>query len=141
VWTEQAKLQPAGGSVTAFFGSSVALEGDTAVIGAFLDVNDGVQSGSVYVFTRVGGVWSEQARLTPPDGAEFDAFGDSAALDGDTVLIGAMNDDDNGFESGSAYVFRLYDDDVPATSVIGLVLLLLAVLGTGVYFMRRRAAG
>jgi hypothetical protein len=47
-------------------------------------------------------------------------------------------DDDNGENSGSAYVFRLYDDDVPATGIVGLALLLLAMLGTGVYFLRRR---
>ena len=63
------------------------------------------------------------------------------AVDGDTLLIGSHRDDDNGSSSGSAYVFRLSKDDggdVPAVSGIGTVLFLLTILGTGVYFVRRR---
>ena len=84
----------------------------------------------------------QEAKLLASDGAPYDLFGESVALDGDTAIIGAWRDDDNGWDSGSAYVFRLIpDEDVPATTVVGLALLLLAVLGTGVYFMPRRATG
>jgi len=68
-------------------------------------------SGSAYVFTRTGSVWTEQAKLLASDGAGGDAFGISVALDGDTPIVGARDDDDNGEDSGSAYVFRLIPDD------------------------------
>jgi hypothetical protein len=83
----------------------------------------------------------QEAKLLSADGAEGDEFGASVVLDGDTALIGAPGDDDYGNFSGAAYVFRLYDDDVPTVGGFGLVLLLMAVLGTGVYFMRGQATG
>ena len=106
---EVAKLLADDGATNDFFGFSVALSGDTAVIGAFRDSDDvkGVDSGSAYVFTRSGTNWSQQAKLTADDGAANDTFGGNVALSGDTAVIGALRDDDevNGVDSGSAYVF------------------------------------
>ncbi len=65
----------------------------------------GTDSGSAYVFTRTGGVWSQQAKLTASDLAYADYFGVSVAVSGDTAVIGAYGDDDGGSDSGSAYVF------------------------------------
>ena len=105
-WNQQAKLTASDGEGNDRFGSSVAVVGDTAVIGAFLDDDNGlIDSGASYVFTRSGGSWSEQAKLTATDGASYDQFGSSVAVDGETAVIGARLDDDNGFHSGSAYVF------------------------------------
>jgi hypothetical protein len=87
--------------------SDVALSGDTAVFGAMYDDEYGLSSGSAFVFTRVGGTWTEQQRLVPRDGEQYDLFGNAVAVDGDTVLIGARDDDDNGAYSGSAYAFSL----------------------------------
>ncbi len=78
----------------------MAVDGDTAVIGANLDDDFGLSSGSAYVFVRSGTTWSEQAKLTASD-----FFGFSVAVDGDTAVIGADGDDDAGGFSGSAYVF------------------------------------
>jgi hypothetical protein len=76
------------------------------VIGAILDDDNGHGSGSAYVFTRDGsGNWTEQDKLTASDGAQDDQFGLSVSVDGDTALIGAHFDDDNGTNSGSAYIF------------------------------------
>ena len=143
VWTEQAKLLPSDGSAIDNFGISVAVVGDTAVIGTRLDDDNGLNSGSAYIFTRAAGVWTEQTKLLPEDGAAGDEFGIRVAVDGDTVLGGAFFDDDNGPASGSAYVFRLIpgDDNVPAVSGIGIVCLLLTMLGGGIYFMRRERLG
>jgi cysteine-rich repeat protein len=105
VWTQQAKLLAPGGEYGDSFGSSVALDGDTAVIGASGDNDNGLSSGSAYVFTRTGGVWSEQAKLLASDGSSGDIFGHSVALDGGTAVISALWEDDNGSQSGSAYVF------------------------------------
>ncbi len=102
---ETAKLVAADAAADDEFGISVALDGDTAVIGALKDDDNGNQSGSAYVFTKVSGVWSQKAKLIASDGAANDEFGISVALDGDTAVIGARKDDDNGNQSGSAYVF------------------------------------
>jgi hypothetical protein len=88
------------------FGSTLAMDDDTAVIGAWSDDDNGRLSGSAYAFTRSGGVWTQETKLLPHDGAERDYFGSSVAVDGDTVIVGASGDDDNGSSSGSVYVFR-----------------------------------
>jgi hypothetical protein len=104
-WTQQAKLLPSDGEAGDLFGCAVSLSGDTAFIGAQWDDDNGVDSGSVYVFTRSGTTWTQQQKLLAPDGAAEDLFGWWVDLDGDTVLIAAKWDDDNGDGSGSAYVF------------------------------------
>jgi hypothetical protein len=106
-WSPQARLHAADGAAGDQFGYSVAISGDTAMITASPDDDDvnGIDSGSAYVFTRSGTTWSQQAKLTSSDGAAGDLFGVRVALSGDTALIGAHFDDDNGEESGSAYVF------------------------------------
>ena len=88
------------------FGYSVAVDGDIAVVGAYRDDNNGADSGAAYVFTRSGGVeWDQGVKLTASDGAAYDNFGISVAVDGDTLVVGAPGDDDNGADSGSVYVF------------------------------------
>jgi hypothetical protein len=89
------------------FGNSVALWGDTALVGAPSDdVGPNDDQGSVYVFVWIGTTWSEQAHLTAPDGAAGDHFGCSVALWENTALVGAwgnvIGSNDN---QGSAYVF------------------------------------
>ena len=103
--SETAKLIASDAAADDEFGISVALDGDTAVIGARQDDDNGSQSGSAYVFTKVSGVWSQKAKLIASDGAADDQFGISVAVSGDTVVVGARQDDDNGNQSGSAYVF------------------------------------
>ena len=104
-WHQQAKLTADDGAAKDEFGGNVALSGDTAVIGAMFQDDKGDNSGSAYVFTRSGTTWSQQVKLTAADGAEGDAFGQSIALSGDTVVIGAPHDDDKGNDAGSVYVF------------------------------------
>ncbi|MDB4456223.1 thrombospondin type 3 repeat-containing protein [bacterium] len=105
VWSEQAKLTASDGAWSDNFGYSVSIDGDTAVIGAGYDDDNGNNSGSAYVYVRSNGVWSEQAKLTASDGPGSDNFGRSVSIDGDTAVIGARLDDDNGSDSGSAYVY------------------------------------
>lgn len=104
-WSEQTKLTASDAAAGDLFGLSVALSADTALVGARWDDDDGFQSGSAYVFTRLGSIWSPQAKLTASDAAAGDNFGSSVALDGETSLIGAWHDSDGGSDSGSAYVF------------------------------------
>jgi roadblock/LC7 domain-containing protein len=106
---QQAKLHASDAAAYDFFGVSVSLHGDTALIGAhWVSDNAFTHSGAVYVFTRSGvdGTFTQQAKLYASDAAAEDFFGISVSLYGDTALIGARKDEDNGLtRSGSVYVF------------------------------------
>lgn len=104
-WTEQQKLLPSDGATGDQAGWSVALSGETAIVGVWLDDDNGAESGSAYVFVRNGQSWTEQQKIVPTDGGLDQRFGISVAIDGDTTVISAMVDDDLGPESGSAYVY------------------------------------
>jgi hypothetical protein len=117
VWTEQQKLTASDGATDYEFGLSVAVSGDSVVIGAWLDNDGGDESGSAYLFARSAGTWTEQQKLTTSDAAAFDHFGQAIAVDGTTAVIGATRDDDNGSASGSAYVFGLSETDADGDGV------------------------
>ncbi len=104
-WTQQQKLLASDGAVNDYFGVSVSLSGDTALVGTRFDDDNGLDSGSAYMFNRSGTTWTQQEKLVAGDGATNDYFGYAVSLCGDTALIGAYCDDDNGADSGSAYVF------------------------------------
>ncbi|XOF35274.1 MAG: FG-GAP repeat protein [Candidatus Electrothrix sp. YB6] len=104
-WTQQDKLVAEDGAASDFFGYSVSVSGDTAVIGAYYDDDKGSSSGSAYVFVRSGDTWTQQNKFVAEDGAADDNFGCSVSVSGDTAVIGAPYDDDKGSSSGSAYVF------------------------------------
>ena len=104
-YVQRQKLTAGDGAGNDYFGYSVSIDGDTAVIGAYGDDDDGSTSGSAYVFTRTNGIWTQVAKLTAGDAAGADFFGHSVSIDGDTMVIGAYRDDDDGSDSGSAYVF------------------------------------
>ena len=104
-WTRQAKLTASDGAASDNFGRAVAVSGDTAVIGASMDDDNVVDSGSAYVFTRAGATWTHGPKLTASDGAGLDLFGSAVGVSGQNAVIGAWNDDDKGDNSGSAYIF------------------------------------
>ena len=110
-WTEQAKLTANDAAAGDGFGNSVSIDGNYAVVGAFFDDDDGEISGSAYIFIRDGDGWTEQAKLTANDAAANDYFGISVSIDGDYVVVGAHGNDDDGRESGSAYIFVRDGDD------------------------------
>ena len=110
-FTQQSKLHASDAAVTDHFGTSVSLYGDTALIGATGDDDNGkTDSGSVYVFTRSStdnGMFTQQSKLHANDPARDGHFGRSVSLYGDTALIWARYDDDNSkSNSGSVYVFK-----------------------------------
>ncbi len=107
VWSQEAALAPAPGSIGRF-GLAVAVDGDRIAVGApFEWVNSISGAGAVHVFTRVGGVWTLEARLTAPSPTVAAHFGQALALEGDVLAIGAPRDDQPGFtDCGAAYVFR-----------------------------------
>ena len=104
-WSEQAKLTASVGAANDYFGVSVSISGDYAIVGANRDDDNGDKSGSAYIFERSGTNWSEQAKLVASDGAASDYLGISVSISGDYAIVGACYDDDNGTDSGSAYMF------------------------------------
>lgn len=107
-WLQQAKLTASDAAEGDRFGYSVAVSGDTVVVGAPYDVNSELQTGSAYVFVRPAGGWAnstEAARLTASDGADKDQFGYSVAIDGDTIAVGAPASVVDGDDAGSVYLF------------------------------------
>lgn len=105
-WQQIAKLTADDAAESDFFGWSVAVDSDTVIVGAYGNDDSGASSGSAYVFREVGGAWQQIAKLVAADAAAGDEFGYSAAISGDTVVIGARRDDSAVVNSGSAYVFR-----------------------------------
>ena len=102
-WTQRAELIASDGAANDQFGASVAISGETALVGA--PFNHDYQ-GAAYVFTRSGSSWSQQAELVASDGGAWDQFGESVALDGDTAVIGAPGHQvGSNDQQGAAYVF------------------------------------
>jgi hypothetical protein len=104
-WTQQAVLVASDPAPVDYTGWSVAIDGDTIVVGSYANNAGGTDSGAAYVFTRTGTTWTQQAKLVANDAQAGDGFGYSVAIDGNTAAIGAPRDDDAGQNSGSAYVF------------------------------------
>jgi hypothetical protein len=106
---EDGKLLASDGAGADEFARAVAVSGDTIVVGSPLDDDNGMSSGSVYVFTRPPGGWAgtqqEAAKLLPSDGAVEDQFGESVAISGDTIVVGASWHAAQGNNSGQTYVF------------------------------------
>lgn len=91
------------------FGTSVALNGDTAVVGALGEETGGLLAGAAYVLLRSqGGTenWGEVKKLTASDAEENDFFGISVAVSGDNAIVGAQGEDTGGSDAGAAYVFH-----------------------------------
>ncbi len=101
--TQIAKLLADDGEPGDHFGISVAISGATAIVGAPRDDDNGINSGSAYLFDTITGQLI--FKLLPDDGAFNDLFGWSVAINDTTAIVGAWRDDDNGNNSGSAYLF------------------------------------
>lgn len=106
-WTQQARLQASDGTGRDGFGLAVAISRDTVVVGAAYDSAGHPGQGSAYVFQRAGIAWTEQAKLLAGDAAAGDGFGDSVAIDGGTVVIGAAEHvaPPPAVADGAAYLF------------------------------------
>ena len=109
-WVEQCELIPSDGMAYAEFGISIAIEGNTAVVGADRDSAAGDDSGAVYVFQSSGGTWNEVAKLNAPDAYDGDTFGNDVALSEGVLLIGSPSDNTPYLDAGSAYIFEYTPD-------------------------------
>lgn len=109
-WTEQQKLIASDGTTNGLFGSEIALSGSLAFISADQAASQSPHQGQVYVYTRAGSTWTEQQKLTKPNGASFDYFGYAIAVSGDTAVIG-INGADNLRGQAYIYVSRLVNEN------------------------------
>jgi hypothetical protein len=135
-WNQEAYLKAPNAEAGDYFGVSVALNGDTIVVGAYQEGsgqttvtngtsassdNSAPSAGAVYVFKRAGTAWTQEAYLKAPNPNSNDWFGLSVAISGDTIVVGAKQEDSNQttitngatasannsfFSSGAAYVFK-----------------------------------
>lgn len=126
---QQAYLKASNTGADDHFGSAVAIDGDTLVVGAPNEDsgssgvngnqsdNSGNDVGTVYVFVRSGGIWTQQAYLKASNPDDLDTFGTSVAISGNTIVVGAQGEDSNATgvngnqsddsvaQAGAAYVF------------------------------------
>ncbi|MDP2716901.1 FG-GAP repeat protein [Rheinheimera sp.] len=107
-WQFHSKLTASDGAEGDLFGISVAIDGNTILVGADLNDERAEKAGAVYVYEFDGKHWQHQAKLMAQDGADTDIFGVRVALFGDTALISARRDDVEGVgeDAGSAYIFE-----------------------------------
>ena len=108
-WTEEAKLVPLEAQIQDGFGVRTAISNDVIVVGAFGRDNVAENSGAAYVFRWNGTEWIEESKLLALDGTPGDRFGNSVAIDQETIVVGAFEDDEAGVYAGSAYIFRRND--------------------------------
>jgi hypothetical protein len=104
-FVQRQRFTASDGAASDYFGYSVAVFGDTAVIGAYGNLS---ARGAAYIFVRTASGWTQQAKLTANNNEAGDLFGRSVAISGDTVIVGAPQKTINGnINQGAAYVFRL----------------------------------
>lgn len=116
-WSQQQKIVASDRVAGDFFGGSVAISGDYAVVGAYVASYDAAglnfkyASGGAYVYVRSGTTWSQQQKLVASDRAINDQFGTSVAIGGDYIVVGATYEDEDAAglntkaDAGSAYIF------------------------------------
>ena len=109
VASEQAKIHASDKQFGDNFGAAVSISGDgnTALVGAYLEDTGGTDAGAAYIFTRSGTSWSQQAKIQASDKDQYDNFGYSVSISGDgtTALVGAYAEDTGGSGAGAAYTF------------------------------------
>lgn len=102
VVSHHTKLIADDGERNDLFGYSVDIDAGLIAVGSRQDLHNSIRSGSVYVFNTAG---VQTAKLVPDDAQAGDTIGESIAIQGGVVIVGAIGDDDNGDSSGSAYLF------------------------------------
>lgn len=106
-WIEETKLIASDGREYEYFGNSVAIFDNIAVVGSFKDEDIASECGSAYTFRNDGTNWIEDNQIHASDAIYGEHFGTSVSISNNSIVIGAPWFDDNGFESGSAYIYDL----------------------------------
>ena len=108
-WGEVKKLTAFDADAGDLYGTSVAVSGETAIVGSWLEDTEGANAGAVYVYQRNAGGsdnWGDVKKLTASDAQAIDLFGFGLDIRGDTVIVGALREDAKGENAGAAYVFQ-----------------------------------
>ena len=108
-WDAGTKILASDAAFGDQFGIGVAISGDYAIAGAFGNDDGGGNSGSAYIFRRTGtNTWDAGTKILASDAAGGDRFGyrEGVGISGDYAIVGAPNNADGGFNSGSAYIFH-----------------------------------
>jgi len=111
VWLIHQKIIADDASAGDEFGKAVSLNEDELFSGAWLDDDQGSNSGSVYVFKRQNNIWRQSAKLYPDPAAPYDQFGNFMASAGDYLLVGVPENKANGPKSGCAFLFEKTDGE------------------------------
>jgi hypothetical protein len=107
VWSQVQKLTPSQPNAGDRIGTSVDIDGQVLVLGASYDEEYGEEAGAAHVYGNATGQWVQKQRLTASDAEAFDRFGQSVAIDGETIVIGAPEIESGALTGlGSAYVFE-----------------------------------
>ena len=114
-WYQQDKIVPSDGAEDARFGSSVAISGNSVIVGASMADAQGMMSGAAYLFQLDSGSWIEQKQLLPTDGASMDFAGGAVSISGDIVVVDCQRDDSGSNDAGAGYVFNISGYSVPPT--------------------------
>lgn len=111
-WAKEATLYDPNVDTSDHFGNSVAIDGNSIVVGEKYYDGNALSSGAAFLFERSGGSWSQGQKLEDPSGAASDYFGHSVAIDGEVVIACAYKDDEGQIDSGVAFMFRLLIADL-----------------------------
>jgi len=105
---QQQKLVAGDAQPFDYFGYSVSISGDYAIIGAYGKSYHSEKSGAAYIFKRMGRRWRQFIKLVPSDGSAYDYFGRSVSISGENAIVGAIGKDDYGKDAGAAYIYKRY---------------------------------
>ena len=124
IWTQASKLTASDGEMLDFFGASVALSGDLALVGATGDDDGGSGAGAAYLFrlSECGAACTQEVKLLAADARDFDDFGWAVALTSGQALIGAPRDDRGGLDNaGAAFAYDLDSCSAVCTETTSLI--------------------
>ena len=99
-WAEQAKLMASDAAADDWFGQTVYIKDEYAIVGATGEDTVAGDAGAAYIFKRSGTTWTEVKKITASDAEAYDSFGSSVAIDGTTAVVGAPNEDTGGADAG-----------------------------------------
>jgi len=106
LWSTEVKITASDAGSSDYFGYSVSISGNYAIVGAYQEDAEGSDAGAAYIFIRNGANWSEQQKITASDAGTGDYFGYSVSISDDYVVVGAYCEDDGGSNAGAAYIFH-----------------------------------
>ena len=105
-WAEETKLLASDAEANDWFGRSVSISGDYAIVGAYREGAGGIDAGAAYIYKRSGSSWTQEAKLRASDPQAGDIFGYSVSISGDYAIVGAVFEDAGGSNAGAAYIFK-----------------------------------